>query len=182
MTRTIAIIAAVAANGAIGYRGGIPWDSPEDRRIFADKTAGGVLVCGWHTAENLAPILEKNRRGRDLVSITDGLFYCFDWTVGDSGFYSKDFYSIEAIASAYPDRNVWICGGSRLYAEAMRHPLVTEMHLSFMDCEPDADAFFPRFNFMDRDLDTIRTGWDSFWRNVDTIPGTGFAHLVYRRI
>lgn len=182
MTRTISIIAAVAANGAIGFKGGIPWDSPEDRALFASKTAGGVLVCGWNTAEILQPILSKNRQDRDLVSITDGLFYIFDWDEEDCGFYAKDEYSLEAVAAHYPDRNIWICGGSRLYAEAMRNPLVTEMHLSLMDCEPDADAFFPRL-CLSNDRTVAHTGrhvWGCTYENRH--HKDNFTHRVYKRI
>lgn len=145
MTRTIAIIAAVAANGAIGFRGGIPWDSPEDRRIFADKTAGGVLLCGVHTVEKMHPAIGRRLDNSTLVRIFGGECHA---KFGDDGDFKCSWtwvckYSIEAVANHYPDRNIWICGGSRLYAEAMRHPLVTEMHLTMLDYEPEADTFFP---------------------------------------
>lgn len=177
--RTIAIIAAVAANGAIGFRGGIPWDSPEDRRIFADKTAGGVLVCGNATADELREACDKRINGRTIVCIAEGKF----WEASllcNSGWIPIGDYSIEAIANHYPDRNVWICGGSRLYAEAMRHSLVTEMHISHMDGYPDADTFFPRFDTSGGLRGIVAGG--SRWDVVSTVDGKGFSHRVYRRI
>jgi len=94
-------------------------------------------------------------------------------------------YSIEAVAAHYPDRNIWICGGSRLYAEAMRNPLVMEMHLTFLDCEPEADAFFPRIE--DGAPGTIVTGTlldgnVSIWQSISRTPINGGIHSVYRRI
>jgi len=185
ISRTIALIAAVAANGAIGFKGGIPWDSPEDRLIFAQKTAGGVLVCGRYTAEQMCGVLGK-RPGRTLVGIQGGEWYTKDEPMGNYGSWwtNHGSYSLGAIAAHFPDRNIWICGGSRLYAEAMRHPLVTEMHLSFMDCEPDADAFFPRFHEYGQYISTgslTRMPGDN-WRIVDEQQFTDFTHRVYRRI
>ena len=157
MTRIISLIAAVAANGAIGFKGGIPWDSHEDRAIFARKTAGGVLLCGNTTADTLSRVvIRRDEDTRTVVSIQKGVFLEFEpdfdswepWTeIGP--------YSIEAVAAHYPDRNIWICGGSRLYAEAMNHQLVTEMHLTFLDCEPDADAFFPSLRFYSGKLNGV---------------------------
>ncbi len=182
-SRTIAIIAAVAAgNGAIGFKGGIPWDSPEDRAIFARKTAGGVLVCGWNTADTLSRIVIRSEEDtRDVVSIQNGVFLEFS-----PGFDSWEPwieiapYSIEAVAAHYPDRNIWICGGARLYAEAMRNPLVTEMHISHMDGFPDADTFFPRFDTSGGLRGIVAGG--SKWDVVSTVDGKEFSHRVYRRI
>lgn len=187
MTRIISLIAAVAANGAIGFKGGIPWDSPEDRAIFARKTAGGVLVCGRTTGMTLCEIVgQRADDTRTLVSIrsNDGMEWQAYGAWRHKGMVMEPF-SIEKVAAHYPDRNIWICGGSRLYAEAMRNPLVTEMHLTFLDCEPDADAFFPRIE--DGAPGTIATGTllngdVSLWLSCSRTPINEGCHRVYRRI
>jgi dihydrofolate reductase len=180
--RTIAIIAAVAANGAIGFKGGIPWDSPEDRAIFARKTANGVLVCGRHTAAALLNPITDKPNGRTLVCIENGRFEEFapGFDAWGSSWIEIAPYSIEAVGAHYPDRNIWVCGGSRLYAEAMRNPLVTEMHITHMDGHPDADTFFPRFDTSGGLRGIVAGG--SRWDVVSTVDGKGFSHRVYRRI
>ena len=40
------MIAAVGAGGVIGKDGKIPWDLPEDRRMFRELTMGGTLIMG----------------------------------------------------------------------------------------------------------------------------------------
>ena len=165
MTRTIAIIAAVAANGAIGFKGGIP---------------GGVLVCGNTTAGTLSKAVLTSPMGRELVAIHDGHIWTADPAVPPTISVRRGPYSIEAVAAAYPDRNVWICGGSRLYAEAMRNPLVTEMHLSFMDCEPEADAFFPEIHCEGRFWMTGHSKWTVV--SEAEIKQQNGCHRVYRRI
>lgn len=179
MTRNIAIIAAVAANGAIGFKGGIPWDSPEDRAIFARKTAGGVLVCGKTTWENMRLHIHLNPNGRTVVPIYGGNYWREDKSISDLFPVGRP-YRLEDVASEFADRNIWICGGARLYAEAMRNPLVTEMHLSLMDCEPEADAFFPWLN-LGVNLGTISVGGTQ-WRLMESKPFEGGTHRVYRRI
>ena len=181
MTRTIAIIAAVAANGAIGFKGQMPPEmvNPEDRAIFARKTANGVLVCGNATADELVEACKTRMNGRTIVCIADGKFW-EQWDLSMSGWIEEGTYSIEAIAAHYPDRNIWVCGGSRLYAEAMRNPLVTEMHITHMDGHPDADTFFPRFDTSGGLRGIVAGG--SRWDVVSTVDGKGFSHRVYRRI
>lgn len=188
MTRTIAIIAAVAATGAIGFKGQMPPEmvNPEDRAIFARKTAGGVLLCGRYTAEHMCGVLGKRPDGRTLVGIHGGEWHTKDEPMGDytSWWTRHGAYSLEAVAAAYPDRNIWVCGGSRLYAEAMRNPLVTEMHLTFLDCEPEADAFFPRIE--DGAPGTCQTGTlpdgsPSLWLSCSRTPINEGCHCVYRR-
>lgn len=181
-SRTIAIIAAVAAgNGAIGFKGGIPWDSPEDRAIFARKTAGGVLVCGWNTAGEVCRAVDPDIRNRVLLGISGGGIVRLIPAGGPKPPpYDLEPYSLESVAAEYPDRNIWICGGARLYAEAMRNPLVTEMHISHMDGFPDADTFFPRFDTSGGLRGIVAGG--SKWDVVSTVDGKEFSHRVYRRI
>ncbi len=45
----INIIAAVASNGVIGNKGGIPWNIPEDMNFFKEKTLGHVVIMGIKT-------------------------------------------------------------------------------------------------------------------------------------
>ena len=42
--RALAIIVAIARNGVIGRAGGLPFDWPEDRAYFEEKTRGHVVV------------------------------------------------------------------------------------------------------------------------------------------
>lgn len=179
--RTIAIIAAVAANGAIGFKGQMPpkMVNPEDRAIFARKTAGGVLVCGKTTWENMRLHIHLNPNGRTVVPIYGGNYWREDKSISDLFPVGRP-YRLEDVASEFADRNIWICGGARLYAEAMRNPLVTEMHISHMDGFPDADTFFPRFDTSGGLRGIVAGG--SKWDVVSTVDGKGFSHRVYRRI
>ena len=44
MTKRVVLVAAVADNGVIGNRGGIPWRIPEDLRHFRRVTTDNIVV------------------------------------------------------------------------------------------------------------------------------------------
>ena len=54
---TIALIAAIAENGALGRDGGLPWRLPADLKRFKRLTLGHHLILGRRTWETLdAPL------------------------------------------------------------------------------------------------------------------------------
>ena len=48
----ISLILAMADNGVIGNKGGIPWRLPEDMRRFKALTLGKPVLMGRRTAES----------------------------------------------------------------------------------------------------------------------------------
>ncbi|MGB3738897.1 MAG: dihydrofolate reductase [Pontixanthobacter sp.] len=66
MTRTVTLIYARAANGAIGKGGTLPWHLPADLRHFKRLTMGGAgnglpMIMGRKTFESLPGLLPKRR-------------------------------------------------------------------------------------------------------------------------
>ncbi len=47
-TRRVSLIAAVAENGVIGRKGGLPWRIPEDFRFYLDKVRDQIIILGRH--------------------------------------------------------------------------------------------------------------------------------------
>jgi dihydrofolate reductase len=66
MTVAVAIIAAVAANGVIGYGNAIPWSLPSDFAHFKRMTLGKPLIMGRKTFESIGRPLP----GRTSIVIT----------------------------------------------------------------------------------------------------------------
>jgi len=52
-TPSIAIIAALDENNAIGRQGGLPWDLPEDLKHFRRVTMGRPVIMGRRTWESI---------------------------------------------------------------------------------------------------------------------------------
>lgn len=62
----LALIVAVARNGAIGLRNGLPWRLPEDLKRFKALTMGHALVMGRRTFESIGRPLP----GRQNIVVT----------------------------------------------------------------------------------------------------------------
>jgi dihydrofolate reductase len=135
-------IAAMAENRVIGRGNQIPWHLPEDFRWFRKMTMGQVLVMGRRTFESI---------GRPLAGRTTIV-------ISLSGFSHPGVRSVRSLNEIDPEREgkeVFICGGARLYAEAL--PFCSDLYLTRVKRVVEGDTFFPvfedRFVFVRRILD-----------------------------
>jgi len=124
-------IVAVAENGVIGMGMSIPWHIPEDFRHFKKTTMGGIIVMGRRTWESIGARPLPGRENA-VISSRDG---------GAEG--AKVFRNLDELESHYAGdpRQIWICGGSRLYEAAL--PKCSEVVLSRVKLRPEGDAFLP---------------------------------------
>jgi len=101
------IIAAIANNRVIGKNGAVPWHIPEDLARFKQLTMGHTVIMGRRTFESLDRLLPN----RINIVITSGVIngvHCFP---------SLDF----ALQALRNEKEVYIIGGGRLYAEALKY-------------------------------------------------------------
>jgi len=130
----ICIIAAVAQNGAIGYRNNLLYHLPNDLRRFKSLTTGHTIIMGRRTYDSLPKGALPNRRNIVLsrgVKVLPG----------------AEVYSSlkKALKACTPEEEVYIIGGSSVYAEAF--PLADRLCLTeVLDTPEKADVFFPSFN------------------------------------
>lgn len=103
-------IVATSANGVIGIDGKIPWRKPEDLKRFKRVTLGGVLIMGRRTWDSIGRAL-PGRRTFVLSSNPD---------LKLEG--AEVFSSLpDALAAAGEIDQVWIAGGSSVYAECLQY-------------------------------------------------------------
>jgi len=128
----LTLIAAVARNGAIGFKNKLLYWLPGDLKRFKALTTGHTIVMGRRTFESLPKGALPNRRNIVLTRNTS-------FTAAGV----ETFPSLEtALASCRPDEEVFIIGGASVYAEAL--PLANRLCLTLVeDTPPEADAFFP---------------------------------------
>lgn len=131
----ITIIAAVAANGAIGYQNKLLYWLPNDLKRFKALTTGHTIIMGRRTFESLPKGSLPNRRN---VVLTNNAHFIA------SG--AEAYSSLEdALSTCVHDEEVFIIGGATVYAEALS--FATRLCLTFvMDIPKEADAFFPAIN------------------------------------
>jgi len=130
--KTITLIAAMARNRAIGFDGGMPWHLPAELKHFKASTMGKPIVMGRKTWESIGRALP----GRQNIVVTRKRAYKAE---GCTVVPSFD----EAMEAAIGEE-VMIIGGGQLYRQAL--PLADRMILTLVDCEPNADTWFPDWN------------------------------------
>lgn len=123
-------IAAMSLNRVIGYGGRIPWHLPEDFRWFKRTTTGHVLVMGRKTFESIGKPLPNRET---LVLSRGGFAHPGVRVIGDLS---------EALTLA-GDRQVFVCGGAQVYAQAL--PFCSDLYLTLVKRHVEGDAFFPPF-------------------------------------
>lgn len=139
--RKIVIIAAMARNRAIGVNGSMPWHLPRELRHFKDTTMGKPIVMGRKTWESIGRVLP----GRQNIVVTRNRDY------GAQG--CDVATSLEEAVLLAVGAEVMVIGGGQLYAAAM--PYADRMILTQVDCEPQADTWFPEWrkeDWVEREL------------------------------
>ena len=120
----------MSLNRVIGAGNKIPWHLPEDFKWFKQLTTGNVVVMGRKTFESIGKPLPN----RETIILSRSQFTYPDVrTVSDLG----------QIKLAHESREVFICGGAQVYAQALS--LCSDLYLTLVKREVEGDAFFPAF-------------------------------------
>ena len=132
----IILIAAIAANNALGKDNDLIWHLPADLKRFKKVTTGHHILMGRNTFESIGKPLPN----RITVIITRNKDYTFEGCVVVN--------SIEkAIEVAREDAQVFIIGGAQIYQQAMASGLVDQLDITQVHQEFEADVFFPEIDF-----------------------------------
>ena len=130
----ISIIAAVAANRAIGHENKLIYWLPDDLKRFKALTTGHTIIMGRHTFESLPKGALPNRRNIVLSRTVKDFPGCDTYPSLD-----------EALANCAKDEDIYIIGGASVYEQAM--PLADRLCLTEVEDTPaKADAFFPTYD------------------------------------
>jgi dihydrofolate reductase len=159
---TIALIAAVAANGVIGAGNRLPWRLAADLRRFRALTTGHAVIMGRKTWESLGRALPERQnivvtRQRGYVAPGAEVAGSFD----------------DALALVRLPAPVFCIGGGELFREAFAK--AQRLYLTEIDRDFDGDAWFPSWRA-------------EHWKEIDRETGrseepSGFdyAYATYER-
>jgi dihydrofolate reductase len=132
----LALIAAVARNGAIGKAGGLLWREPEDQRHFRRVTMGCPVIMGRKTWDSL-PARFRPLPGRRNVVVTRNVGWRADG--------AEAVPSLEAALALLAEApKAFVIGGAEVYVLALPH--ADELVLTEIDADLDGDTFFPRWD------------------------------------
>jgi dihydrofolate reductase len=129
--KKITIIAAMAPDLAIGLDGQMPWHLPGELKHFKETTMGKPIVMGRKTHESIGRALP----GRQNIVVT-----------GNRSFQAPGCDlagSLDEAVRIARGPEVMIIGGGQLYRQAL--PFSDRMILTLVDCEPEADTWFPEW-------------------------------------
>jgi len=141
----LALIVAVAENGAIGHQGKLPWHLSADLRRFKRLTMDHAIVMGRKTWESIG----KPLPGRTSIVISRQADY-------QAGFSQVIVVSTmeEALAEARaadcdPDP-VFVIGGAGIFESTL--PQAERMYFTRVLAEVPGDVFFPPIDWQDWEL------------------------------
>ena len=131
------LIAAVDKNWAIGKNNQLLVRSPADQKFVRETTTGKVVVMGRKTLESFPNGLPlKNRT--NIVLTRDKNYKVKDAIV----LHSMDELMVEL--EKYDSDDIYIIGGEKIYAQLVDQCDVA--HITKIDYEYDADAYFPNLD------------------------------------
>lgn len=139
MPKLLHLIVACSENRVIGRDGRLPWRIPEDLKYFHDETAGQIVVLGrvcfetWPRAalDGRRPVVITRNRAltREGVRVAASLSEAL------------------ALAETLPGE-IMICGGERIYAEALLLDRPTRLHLTLVHAEVPGDTLMPEWRHL----------------------------------
>ncbi|HXW72839.1 MAG TPA: dihydrofolate reductase [Methylocella sp.] len=138
----LAIVAAVAENGVIGDRNGLPWHLPSDLKHFREITMGKPLLMGRKTFESIGRVLP----GRETIVVTrDRSFNPAEHRHTKNVHVAHDLEAAltlaQALARAMKADEIIVAGGGHLYESLIGQ--AERMHLTFVDIAATGSVNFP---------------------------------------
>ncbi|MCM1146146.1 MAG: dihydrofolate reductase [Clostridium sp.] len=134
------MIVAVDNNWAIGCKGGLLVRIPNDHKNFRKETTGKVVVLGRKTLETFPQGMPLENRTNIILSTNP------DYKVKDAIVVHSKEELLEEL-SKYQDDEIYIIGGESVYS--MMLPYCDVAHVTKIDHEYEADAYFPNLDEMD---------------------------------
>ena len=147
---TFKLIAAMCADGGIGYKGQLPWPHCKaDMAHFAKRTTGSgnnAVIMGRSTWASI-PVRPLRRRANLILSSQE----CVPGLDPGQEHEAHWFSSIPALFAHLEAANydeVWIIGGAKIYEQfltmhANNEIVIDEMCITQMEGAYECDTFFP---------------------------------------
>lgn len=156
--KEINIIAAMTPSGVIGKDGTMPWNLPEDLKLFKRHTLGNIVIMGRRTFESIGRPLPKRTN-----MVISGSIREEDKTEGILYFRSLD----EALAAAQTGpEQVFIIGGANIYSQMIGR--ADRLYISKIHNEYEGDTFFPEID-------------ENIWKIVGTEEFQDFTLCIFER-
>lgn len=162
MPKPVQLIVACAENRVIGLERKLPFQIPEDKVWFHDKTAGQTVVLGRICFETWPKVLAD---GRQPVVITRDKSLASERVRVAAG-----VPEALAIAQTLPGE-IMVCGGQRIYEETL--PQADRLLLTLVHAEVPGDTWFPEWRHL---------AWRETWRKEGRDANYRYTFSVLDRV
>lgn len=134
------LIVACTPQGIIGKNGKIPWDIPEERKLFKAITSGGFCIMGSKTWDSL-PNSVKPLPGRiNIVLSKQQLQLPFGVRQADNLWDALSF--LDTYTMANHNNRVFFIGGEQVYDEVLEKDLFDRAIISVIKENYSGDRHF----------------------------------------
>ncbi len=165
---SLALVVAVAKNGVIGMKGGMPWHLSSDLKRFKRDTTGKPVLMGRKTFESIGKALP----GRLNIVISRSEFSADDTvhaTRIDAALFLAEGWARENGAD-----EICVIGGGQIYRETL--PKANKLYVTHVMVEPDGDTKFPEI---------MEAEWEPVYR--EEVPkgekdSAETLYVVYERV
>uniref|UniRef100_A0A6C0C777 thymidylate synthase n=1 Tax=viral metagenome TaxID=1070528 RepID=A0A6C0C777_9ZZZZ len=150
--RKINLIVATDLKGGISRCGEIPWRIKEDYNFFLDVTKRqyflnkkNVLIMGKNTWKAL-PDSSRGLKDRITIVVSNSMTndeLISDNKTGSETYLAKSLPNAMELCNKLSIGKPFICGGSQIYAEALKTLQIDEIYLTKIDHDYQCDNFFP---------------------------------------
>lgn len=134
----VAIYVAIAENGVIGSKGGLPWRLSSDLKRFKAGTMGKPIIMGRKTWESFP---KRPLPGRPNIVVSRDRAYRAEG--GETAPSLQDAITLATIRGRCMAAADEICviGGGEIYKQAL--PLADRLHITHVLAKVDGDTVFP---------------------------------------
>lgn len=137
MTNKISLIIATDRSGAIGVSSGeLPWNLPDDLANFKKYTTNKIVVIGYNTYCSIKEKFPDGFPNRTTVVVTKNNRH----NVPRNLKIISDLSQIIDLKEKYPNTDIVIAGGAKIYTQALALGIVDEISLTCVHTDTNADV------------------------------------------
>lgn len=136
MSVPVVLVAAVARNGVIGVRNGLPWHLSSDLKRFKALTMGQPIIMGRKTFDSIG----KPLPGRETIVVSRDAAYCHVGVHVAASIVSALELG-QMLAGRMGAPSIAVIGGGTIYDQVMEH--ADRLEITEVDATPEGDARFP---------------------------------------
>lgn len=136
------LIAAVDSKMGIGKNGHLPWKLPSDLAYYHTKTVGNgnnAVIMGRLTWESLPEKFRPLPKRKNIVITRNSTL---ELPAGVAR--SESLEKALAVAENLMPDDIFIIGGSQIFADAIAHPDCAKIYLTEIEGNFVCDTFFPK--------------------------------------